>query len=236
MIFTKLEIDVMQGNELSDSVDLAIKHRFPALVVHQGLAGDAIRLRGARRGRFRIITPVDWPKGEHFGTFKFRNMLLDSLEADGFEICLTGNKNAIETRNEAKAISDFVTNHIGELTEVRFVLGTTLFTEENIAAMCEGLKGVRTPTYLRNDTQVRLQVSKANANLHNALIDKILGTLSVPIKLSGNINGIKAVATCDRARRFAVNLSQARTIVKEFQSQPSQLHDLLGESADATQV
>lgn len=226
-IFNRLELDVMQANELSDSIELAMKHNFPAIVVHPGLSSDAIRMRGRFGGRFRIITPVDWPKGDNFGSIKMRGLSTDALEADGFEICLTGGKDEGATRNEAKALTEFIRRHIGELVEVRFVLGAFLRDEANILSMCRGLVGVRVPTFIRTDTQLKLQVSKANTEAHNLLMDSIRGIIRAPIKISGNITSVRSVTGSPDASRFAVNLAQARGIIKEFTQQPGELKTIL---------
>lgn len=235
-IFNRLELDVMQANELRESVELAFKYKFPAIVVHPGLASDALRARGAVRGQFKIITPVDWPKGENFGTVKFRGLSLDAVEADGFEIMLTGGKNENDTRNEAKALTEFVKKQLSDQTEVRFVLGAFTRTEENLLNLCRGLRHVRTPVVVRTDTPLKLQVSKANTEEHNRLIKMIHSTVQVPVKIAGNIGGVRAVTGCPDATRYAVNLLQARTIIKEFQQQPNGLKDLLnGQQAQQDQ-
>jgi len=226
-IFNKLELDIMQANELSDGIELAIRHGFPAIVVHPGLSGDAIRIRGRLKGRFGIITPVDWPKGDNFGNIKLRGLSTDALEADGFEICLTGGKDEGATRNEAKAITEFLKRHIGELVEVRFVLGTSIRDMDNILTMCRGLIGVRTPSFIRTDTQLKLQVSKANSDIHNSTIAAIQQAIRAPIKVSGNIASVRSVTGVPNASRFAVSLTQARTIVKEFLQQPNELKTIL---------
>ncbi len=226
-IFNRLEIDVLQANELGESVELANKHNFPAIVVHPGLASDAIRIRGRSGGKFKLIIPVDWPKGDNFGTIKFRGLSTDAIEADGFEICLTGNKNDLDTKNEAKALTEFIKKHLSETTEVRFVLGAFTRDEQNIISLCKGLIGIRTPTLVRIDTQLKLQVSKANTEIHNKIIKQIHEILRVPIKLSGNIIGVRCVTGCPDAIRFAVGLTQAKAIVKEFYQQPNELKTLL---------
>lgn len=226
-IFNRLELDVMQANELKDSVELAFKYKFPAIVVHPGLASDALRARGAVRGQFKIITPVDWPKGENFGNVKFRGLSMDAIEADGFEIMLTGGKTEGDTRNEAKALTEFVKKQISEQTEVRFVLGAYMRDEENLASLCRGLLHVRTPAVVRLDTQLKLQVSKANTDEHNRLVALVRSIVQVPVKVVGNIAGVRSVTGCPDAARYGVNLLQARTIIKEFQQQPGGLKDLL---------
>jgi len=217
----------MQTNELEDAAKIAVKYNFQAMVVHPLIVTDAIFLRGRTQGRYKIITPVDWPKGENFGMVKLRGLSSDALDVDGFEILLTGDKTLVETRNEAKVLTNFIKQQLSELVEVRFVLGTSLRTPENVAHMMEAFKDVRIPAYIRNDHHLKLQVSKANADTHNAFMDKLFEIFRAPVKLSGNINTVRAITSCDRAQRFAVNINQARTIIKEVHQQPEELKSIL---------
>lgn len=226
-IFSRLEIDVMQVGEILEAVELTIKYKLPSIVVHPGLSSDAIIARSRAGGKFKIITPIDWPKGETFGVNKMRGLSMDSLETDGFEFLLTPNKSETDTRNEARALTEFVKQHLTDQIEVRFVLGSSIRTTENIISMCKGLLTVRTPSMIRTDTQLKLQVNKANPEEHNRQISMIRETIKAPIKLSGNINNLKSVVSCDNATRFAVNITQARSIIKEFSSQPNQLANIL---------
>jgi len=226
-IFNKLELDIMQSNEIIESVQLAHKYKFPAIIVHPGLSSDAIIARSKTGAKFKIITPIDWPKGETFGMNKLRGLSTDSLETDGFELLLTPNKLEIETRNETKVLTEFIKRHLSDQTEVRFVLGTSMRSKENIETMCKGLISVRTPSMIRTDIQLKLQISKANPEEHNIQIQYIRDIIKAPIKISGNIVNLKSITTCPNASRFAVNLTQAKVIIKEFQSQPNQLRELL---------
>lgn len=226
-IYSKLELDVMQTNELEDAAQIAVKYKFPAMVVHPQIITDALFLRGRSQGRYKIITPVDWPKGENFGMVKLRGLSSDALDVDGFEILLTGDKSLVETRNEAKVLTDFIKNQLSELVEVRFVLGTSIRTLENITQVMEAFRDIRTPAFIRNDHHLKLQVSKANPETHNAFMDQMLGLFRAPVKLSGNMNTIRAITSCDRAHRFAVNINQARAIIKEVQQQPEELKSIL---------
>jgi len=226
-MFNKLELDVMQANELIEAANLAAKYKFPAIVVHPAITSEAMMARGRAGGQYKIITPVDCPKGEVFGMTKFRGLSTDALDADGFEIMLTAGKTVTDTRNEAKSLTDFIKQHLTELTEVRFVFGVFSRTEEDIATLCEALLDVRMPAMIRTDHQLKLQISKANADTHNQVIDKILEKVKVPIKLSANINSVRTITSCDRASRFAVNVLQAKAIIKEFQNQPQELRGML---------
>jgi len=226
-VFNRLEIDVMQANELHDATNLAAKYKFPSLIIHPDLASEALMARGRAGGKFKLITPIDWPKGEIFGQTKLRGLSVDALDVEGFEILLTGGKTVQDTKNEINILTDFIKTHLGESIEVRFVLGTSIRNEDNIKAICEGFVGLRQPTYLRNDIHLKAQVSKANQEIHNNLMDLIRSIVRIPIKISGNISSLRTVAACNSANRFAVNLIQAKTIVKEFQQQPQELKQIL---------
>ena len=219
-VYSKLEIDVMQVNEIQESVHLAIKHKLPAIVVHQSLSGDAIMARSRAGGKFKIITPVDWPKGEIFGDLKLRGLSFDSIETDGFEILLTAGKSETDTRNEAKVLTEFLKSRIGDHVEVRFVLGTSLRQFELVESICKSLLGVRTPALIRTDTQLKTQVTKANPEEHNKYIKLVGAHINAPVKISGNINSIKTIAACPSAAKYAVSLMQTKAIIKELQNQP----------------
>ena len=231
-MFHKLELDVMQANELVEASQLATKHKFPAMVVHPMIATEALMARGMAQGGYKIIIPVDWPKGSAqqkgiFGMPKLRGLSTDALDADGFEILLTGGKTISDTRKEAQVITDFIKTQLAETIEVRFVLGAFFRTEEVISGMCEALQGVRAPSYIRTDHQLKLQVSKASADAHNHIMDLILSNTKAPIKLSGNISTVRTITSCGRAQRFAVNVLQAKAIIKEYHQQPQELRQML---------
>lgn len=217
----------MQINELAESVEIAMKYNLPAIVVHPNLSNEALLMKGKYRAKFKIITPIDSPKGEHFGVVKFRGISTDTIETDGFEICLTPNKSSGDTRNEAKALTEFVRRYMDATTEIRFVLCASMREEDNITSMLEGLKEIRTPSFVRTDIQLKLPLNKVNHETHNAMIAKINSIVRMPIKLSGNIANMQAVAQCNEANRFAVNLLQAKTIIKEFTQQPAELRGIL---------
>ena len=223
--YNKLEIDVMQINEIQDATELAHKYNLPAIVVHPGLSSNAIIARTRINGKFKIITPIDWPKGDIYGTTKLRGLTIDSLETDGFEFLLTSNKSELETRHECHTLTNFVKNNLTDSNEVRFVLGTSFRSDENIISLCNGILTTRTPAYIRTDINSKLQVNKANAEEHNRQMQMIRNIIKAPIKISGNITNLKTIAECVSASRFGVNLIQARTLIKEFQSNPDFLRD-----------
>jgi len=181
-ITSKLEIDVTQANEVLPAAELAVKYRIPALVVHQAIVTEAILAKGKTQGQFKIITPVDWAKGEKFGMDKMVGLSMDAIESDGFEIYLSDSQSIGDVRNEAKALTDFIKNQISPLSEIRFVLGTFSRDEDTIKRLCEGLVGIPTPAYLRTDVVLKLQLNRANPETHSKTIEMIKYIIGAPYR------------------------------------------------------
>lgn len=228
-ITTKLEIDVMQANELVPAIELACKHVMPAIVVHQSLIPQAAIQRIKSKGRFKIIAPIDWPKGDNFSMLKLRGITSNTLGADGFEILLTGGKNEIETRNEASTLTDFIYDTVNRDAEVRFLLGTQMRSDEEIMRICHGLVGVRSPTMIRVDHHLKVQVTKGNVEAQTAHAARIKEVIAYPLKACGNFTTAKAVASCTWAHRVAVGLNQAQQILRELSRNPDGLRDILNQ-------
>lgn len=226
---SKMEIDVLTAVELGPSVDLVNKHQMPAMVVHPQLIANAYVERGRRQGRFKIIVPVDWQKGENFGMLKVRGMTNQMLAADGFEFLLTGGKNEVETRNEAVTLSEFIYKNVSKVAEIRFVLGANDpgRTESNILTMCRAISTIRTPALVRTDHHLKVQVTKGSVEAQKALADKIREHVPFPLKASGNFTTAKAIASCPWAKRIAVSLTQAQQIIKDLSRQPDGLREML---------
>lgn len=227
----------MQANELDQAIQLACQHSMPAVVVHPQLVAQALVAKGRRRGQFKIITTVDWPRGEVYGMNKLRGMTIDGMQMDGFEIMLTAGRSEAETRNEAKSLTDFIRNHLSPIAEIRFVLGTLMRSEEDVLRICRVMKDVPAPALIRTDHHLKAQVTKANAKTHVALMQKLRTVTAHQLKLSGNIDSVRTIAGClhvpaasgggPGASRFAVNLQQAQAIIRDLQQQPDELRRLL---------
>ena len=229
-VSTKLEIDVMQVNELLEASELMSQHTLPAMVIHPGLAPDAYAARMRVRGRYKVIIPIDWPKGENFSNLKFRGLSKQALEADGFEIMVTPGKTLLDTKNEINVLTEFIRNFLGEYVEVRFVIGNTIKTDEEIDVICNALLGMRNPTLLRSDTILKVQQNVISSESHHAFVTKLRGFgLPTPIKISGNMNNLKSVAPAPAVFRYAVNVTQAKNIIREISQQPSELKEILSD-------
>jgi len=225
-ITNKLEIDIMQGTELQEAIELAVTSHIPAIVVHPELAREANVYRGIRQGHFRILTAVDWPKGDRYAMDKLRDMPIDALSRDGFEILISDRKNPSEIKGELLTCFEFIRSHLPEVTEIRIVLGAFMRDNDFVARACDELKNVPAPDMIRTDHHLRVQQSVANAQAHNDLISLINKYTHRPIKISGNINSAKVVALCN-ADRFAVSLKQAKSIIKEVKENPDKIRKLL---------
>lgn len=226
-ILNKLEIDVMQSSELHEASELAHKHRLSGLVIHPGLVHEAQVARGRVRGAFQLIVPVDWPKGEVYGMRKMRGLSIDAFDAEGFEIMLTCNVPTDDIHKEAIEITNFIRQHLTDLTEVRFVLSTGSRAAPQVLEICRRLLSIPLPALLRNDINTKLQVSRANPDLHNQTVADIHSVIKAPVKISGNINDMRMATACTGAAKFGVSLLQARTIIKEYIQQPDQVMKML---------
>lgn len=225
-IIRKLEIDIMQGTELKEAVELAVVNQMPAIIVHPELAQEANVYRGIRQGRFKIFTAVDWPKGDRYAMDKLRDMPIDALSRDGFEILISDRPNPSETKAELLTCFKFIRHHLPEVTEIRIVLGAFMRDEDFIIRACDQLKHVPAPDMIRTDHHLRVQQAVANAQAHNDLITLIRKHTRRPIKISGNVNSAKVVTSCN-ADRFAVSLKQANSIVREVKENPDKIRKLL---------
>lgn len=228
-VVTKLEVDVMQANELLEASEIALKYHLPALVVHPSLMSDALVIRGGFKGRYKLITAVDWPRGDVFGIAKMHGLSIDALEADGFEVVLSSGKTVSDIKNEVKALTEFVKVRLTETAEMRFVFNINGKDPSIISDMAEGLIGNRTPAFVRNDISVKTQMTHTSINQFKQFTEAVASKIKVPIKLSGNINGISQAINIHWANRYGVNVNQARTIIRQFSQQPV-ASDIIGEA------
>jgi hypothetical protein len=220
-ISQKLELDVMQASELSEAMELAHVYKMNAIVVHPDLVADAMMQRVKRQANYQILTTVDWPKGDKHGVSKFHSMSIHALSCDGFEIMLAS-RPAGETKDECVGITEFIRVHLPRVQEIRFVLGCLSKEQTDIKTLCTALREVPAPSLLRTDINLRCAQAKANISAHNASLATIQECINRPIKLCGNINSAKIIASC-KATRYGVSLKQAQTIIKELKENPKKL-------------
>lgn len=221
----RIEIDVTQANELNLAVELAVQHSLPALVVSQSMVGEAGMLRIARQGKFKIITVIDWPKGDVYGVTKLQGTLASALQADGFEIVLTQGRTPDDTTAEANQVADMLRS-INRTAEIRFVLHMHA-SEAGSIRMYEALLGARRPALVRTDAHTKLQASKVNAQVHREMCKKLKSIANLQIKVSGNVATLRTVQECNGVDRIAASLAQLESIIKELQRVPPGIKELL---------
>lgn len=209
---SKLEIDVYSSGEIRDAIDFAIKNKCTAIVVPPDLVLQANLARGVHRGKFKIISTVDYPKGVNYCHDKMRGMPVESLSADGFEILLSKGDKASITK-EVTTLSKFLRDYLPSTTELRFTLGTTDKPKDQIETILNAMKLLPQPAMVRTAQLSKVKVSYGTIKYHNDLIDEITSIFNTRVKLSGNITR-EAVLQCSRAVKFGVSLSQAVAIAK----------------------
>ena len=225
-LIRKLEIDVMQANELAQAIELACVYRMPAMVVHQDLATEAVIQRAKRQAVYcKIITPINWPKGDKRGATKMHNTPVTALSQDGFEIMLCP-RGFGELQAEAAELTHFIRNYLPLASEIRFIVGALTYNLTDVLVMCDALRAIPTPNFIRTDTNLRIQQARANHTSHNEILTAIRRATALPVKLSGNIGTVKMMVLC-KADRYAVSLKQAQAIVKEITENPAKVEKLL---------
>jgi hypothetical protein len=214
----------MQGSELNEAMELAHVYRMNTVIVHPDLILDAQVQRVKRQAKYKILTTVDWPKGDKSGISKFRSMSIHSLSCDGFEIAL-GIKSQGETKAETLAITNFIRTQLPQVQEIRFILGCLSREQADIDNLCLAIKEIPAPNLLRTDINLRCAQAKANISAHSASLAAIQANINRPIKLCGNINSAKVIASC-KASRYGVSLKQAQTIIKELKENPDKIQKI----------
>ncbi len=212
---SRLEIDVFQSNELRDASELSVKYKLPAIIVHPQLIQEALLTRARCQGTFKIIAPVDSPKGEKYNLLKLRDLPIDAMSIDGYEFIITPNKSTAETALELRNLNKFVKDYLGTTIEIRFVILSSSISDINFNNIVDALVGLQTPNYIRTDFGIKQQNSKVSLELHNAYAARIKSKVGFPIKISGNLTSFDQIDTCPGATRFAVGLQQAKVITKE---------------------
>ena len=216
-ILNKLEIDILQATELKEAIELAAIHHMPAVVVHPDLVADAVIYRGLRQGKFKIIVPIDCPKGDKYGMAKLQGMNINALSQDGFEILISNKPHQSEIKAELRTITEFIRTHLKEVTEIRFILGTVTRDTETIERICSIFQEVPAPALIRTDYHLKAQQTKTSPQAFAAIITQIQKYSRSPIKISGNINNLKTITTTPAAR-YAVGLKQIKEIIAEIRN------------------
>ncbi len=216
IIFSKIEIDVSQISEIKEACELCKTQGIPAMVVHPSLSSVALVERGSQGGRYKIASPIDNPKGDIEGVAKFRHLSTDTLEADIFEVYVSvQSKTAAQIRKSLTDAHNLIRDHISN-AEIRYVI--VGLDNSNISNFIQAFVDSPTPKAIRNDMPLKAQVKMADISVHRAYISMIREHTNIPVKIGGNITYSVAETLLSEFKgiQFAVNLSQANAISKEF--------------------
>lgn len=210
-----VEIDVDSPNEISDVCDFAHKYGAPAIVVDPDLVPAASVKKGTiNSAKFKIITTVDWPKGEQQHQHKFRGLNTGAVVADGYEILLTTKENlsANERLKEIKFLNSFMEQFFPPTTETRFVIKLDK-DEETGLKILESVAKAKLPELVRASIRTKVAKSKSTGEYYDEQIKKYSKKCQVKYKVSGNVD-FDTISTCERAHRFGATFEQAKKIVE----------------------
>lgn len=224
-ITTKIELDVFSASDVIRACQLAVKHKIPCLVVHPELVEQVQFERIKCGGDFKIIAPVDWPKGDVRGSLKLRGVNKASLSSDGFEILLSHGISVNESKSEVKALLGFVEQYVSRFFDVRFVL-KSINEDSSFVNVCSAIADVGSSVIVRSDCRIKAQSSKANFKAHSGIVKKISSVCPYRIKLSGNVD-LKLIEQCISNNlsiyRFAMSVQQFDSFISSIQSQDNKL-------------
>jgi len=214
----RFEINVLTPDTDFRTVStFAIKHRVPAVVIAPEFAPMVLTDRSAKNGQYQVIAAIDFPDGKNFCLAKFNTMNVMSLEVDGMDLLLTRGKTEIESRNEAKAIREFLRGSVNPTLDIRYVYGyyTRKWPEvENLIKATEAYP----PNSIRLDQH--LELPNIDVDDHVEAVKKIKEHTPKPIKVSGNVDleTIERLVEIDNRIKFDVTIKQAMSIIKQLEA------------------
>ena len=211
-ILSKLELNVLDARTKPEYVsDFVLKNRIPAIVASPEYVAQLSAQRAVRRGQYKIICALDFPRGDNFSMDKVWRSNPDLVEADGFDILVSSGRSEIEVGNEMKALYEFLKMNKRQ-AEIRWCLRMHSAPEESLKA----IKHIKSfsPTFVRVDPHLELQ--SLSLDDHKKGIKIISDLTPFPIKVSGNVDValIEELSKERGVKRFDVSLEQAEAIVK----------------------
>jgi len=214
-ITSRFEINVLESNvNPITAADWAQKHRCPAVVVGPQHVAPLMANRAAKSGQYHIIAALDFPKGSHFAMDKLRIAGQDFSVCDGVDVLLTGGRTQVETRNEIKALYEFL--RAMNMYEIRYVLGAYTRSREELVNMLVGMKQFP-PRWIRLDQHMR-KPNVATGH-HKGMAELFKLHMPTPLKVGCNVDWDTVKALRDTKFRFDVTLDQAIGIVKDYEKE-----------------
>jgi hypothetical protein len=175
----------------------------------------ALSDRSAKNGQFKIVTAVDFPRGQNYALDKFKSMEPVALSVDGMDILLTPGRTQIETSNEMKAMSDFVKGAVNPLVGIRYVVGCYSGKWKDVERIVELTK--QNPSEIIRMDQ-NLRPPNVNTKKHIDMMNLLKNITPKVLKVSGNVglSTIEEVLKIDNRTIFDVDIRQAIEIVNQI--------------------
>lgn len=212
-VTAKLEVNLLNSKTNPEYVsDFLIKNRIPAVVTSPEYVTQMVLSRAARRGQYKIICALDFPLGAKFALDKIFHAHPDMASADGYEILLTRNRRGIESKNEMKALYEFLKMN-NSFAEIRWCLGALTRNEEDVLSILKNMSGFP-PSFVRTDSH--LVSPRVSIELHKKHVDLVSAQVPYPIKVSGNVD-LETINALKGVKRFDVSIEQAEALIKEIE-------------------
>lgn len=209
-ITSKCELNVLNATTNVAYVnDLAIRYRVPAIVCSPEYVAPLLAQRASRGAGYQIICAVDFPHGKNFAMDKLKRMHPDFTLADGFEVLISTGRSEIETRNELKAIHEFVKMQ-NRLLQIRWCLSLNHKEHELGVAALKGMDKFP-PSYVRVDSHTNLPGLSLEDQIK--AVDLVKQYVPFPVKASGNITAEVVEALGKKAARFDLDIEGFKKLV-----------------------
>jgi hypothetical protein len=169
----------MAVKSLMDLDSLLVSSRSPTVVCGPEFLSDISYMRSQRASKYNVIAAIDF-EGKTFGgnkIYKFQNL----IEADGFDIGLSANKNKMELINEIKVIMGFLARAGKD-----FIMRWTINTKHGPKHIEECLKAIK-ESGVKYDLISLLTDGTDCDTSHNIVKKsrKLLGSTKQRMKISG---------------------------------------------------
>lgn len=209
---TRFELNLTPSVNPITAANWAQKHRCPVIVTPPEHVAPLMVNRATKNAQYQIIVTLDFPSGKSYAMDKLRNASGDFSACDGCDILLSGGKSQVETKNEIKALYEFLKT-IG-MHEIRYVLGAYTRSRESIIDMLKGMK-LYPGRWIRLDQHLTLP--NITIEHHKGMIGLIKEHIATPLKISGNVDLDVVKEFSGTKHRFDVSLDQATSIVKHLE-------------------
>lgn len=230
-ITSKCELNVLSATTNVAYVnDLAIRYRVPAVVCSPEYVAPLLSQRASRGGGYQIICAVDFPYGKNFAMDKLKRSHPDFTMADGFEILVSVGRTEVETKNELKAIHEFVKMQ-NRLLQIRWCLSLHHKDQEAGVAALKGMKKFP-PSYVRIDPHTTLKNLTMEARME--AVELVKEHVPYPIKVSGNVDIETITALENKVARFDLDVDGLKKLVASVDENEGRFLDMpvVGDESD----